>query len=130
VHAAASAFLSKKHPNLLPHLPKSLGFSLGIDYRDNTFNLSNKADPSLMFKPGMVFNLAVGFQDVEIPAAERSKAKGSVKVKLKCILHMHVYVCVSYQYFLSLLLQFFTYKYHQQFFFHFFSLSLSLNLTK
>lgn len=80
MHAAATAFLTKKHAGLLSKLPKSLGFSLGIDFRDNLYNLSSKVDPSLVFKPGMVFNLAVGFQDVDIPSSERNQAKGSVKV--------------------------------------------------
>jgi nucleosome binding factor SPN SPT16 subunit len=79
VHAAATAFLEKKSKSLLKNLPKSLGFSLGLDFKDSTFNLSAKVDPSLIFEPGMIFNLAVGFQDVDVPLAEREKAKGSVK---------------------------------------------------
>jgi len=79
VHSAASSFLEKKNKVLLKSLPKSLGFSLGLDFKDSNYNLSSKVDPSLTFKPGMVFNLAIGFQDVDIPQVERNKAKGSVK---------------------------------------------------
>jgi nucleosome binding factor SPN SPT16 subunit len=80
VFARAKDFLEKKHRDLVPHLPKSLGFSLGLDFKDSVYTLAAKTDPSLRFKPNMVFNLAVGFQDVALTESERAKAKGSVKV--------------------------------------------------
>ena len=79
VHARATSYLEKKNRALLPHLPKSLGFSLGLDFKDSVFALSGRADPGLRFRAGMVFNLAVGFQDVELSPGERAKAKGSIK---------------------------------------------------
>jgi len=81
VFARAKDFLEKTNRQLVPHLPKSLGFSLGLDFKDSVFTLTAKTDPALTFKPKMVLNLAVGFQDVELTAAERAKAKGSIKVR-------------------------------------------------
>jgi len=78
VHDTAKAFLAQRFPHLSPHLPKSLGFSLGLDFKDSVFVLTGKVDPSLRFKANMVFNLAVGFQDVALSEQERSKAKGSI----------------------------------------------------
>jgi nucleosome binding factor SPN SPT16 subunit len=82
VYARAHKFLESKHRHLLPHLPKSLGFSLGLDFKDPLYAFTAKTDGSLKFKANMVFNLAVGFQDVELTAAERAKAKGAIKVRL------------------------------------------------
>jgi nucleosome binding factor SPN SPT16 subunit len=89
VYARATKFLENKHPHLLPHLPKSLGFSLGLDFKDSNFVLTSKVDGSLRFKPNMVFSLAVGFADVELSAADRAKAKGAVKVSIRIFLWLH-----------------------------------------
>ena len=79
VYARAKVFLNQKYPSLLPHLPKSLGFSLGLEFKDTTYVFTDKTDPTLKFKANMVFSLAVGFQDVALTEAERAKAKGSIK---------------------------------------------------
>ena len=36
---SARKWLAKKHPALAPHLPKSLGFSLGLDFKDSAYPL-------------------------------------------------------------------------------------------
>ena len=79
VYSRAKTFLKQKYPNLLPHLPKSLGFSVGLEFKDTTYTFTEKTDPNLKFKANMVFNLSVGFQDVVLTEAERAKAKGSIK---------------------------------------------------
>ena len=79
VYARAKHFLNSKHQHLLPHLPKSLGFSVGLEFKDTTYTFTEKTDKSLTFKANMVFNLSVGFQDVQLTDAERAKAKGSIK---------------------------------------------------
>lgn len=79
VYEKARAFLDSRHRHLLPHLPKSLGFSLGLDFKDSVYTLTSKTDAALKFKPNMVFCLSVGFDNVELTAADRSRAKGSVK---------------------------------------------------
>lgn len=42
VHEKATSFLNKRYPHLVAHLPKSLGFSLGLDFKDATFVLTAK----------------------------------------------------------------------------------------
>jgi len=64
VHAAAAAALRARPggEELLPHLSKSLGFSTGLEYRDNAIALSPKCDVPL--QAGMVLALSSGLADV------------------------------------------------------------------
>lgn len=75
---AAKAFLKKRDPELLNHLPKSLGFAVGLEFRDSSMLLNgvnvNK------FAPGMVFNLTVGLHNV--PLSEEDK-KGAPEAMQK-----------------------------------------------
>lgn len=66
VHKVAIEFLSSniKYNYLINHLPKNLGFSIGLDFRENTLLLTNKN--SIVFKNGMVFCLSLGFQNLEL----------------------------------------------------------------
>lgn len=65
VHKAAVSFLQKAgRDDLVEKLPKNLGFAQGLEFRDSSLLLSPKNTVS--FKQGMVFCLAVGFQDVEL----------------------------------------------------------------
>lgn len=60
VYAAAVDYLisSGKEP-LVAHLPKNLGFAIGLDFRDPHLIISAK-NPAII-RPGMVFNLSIGF---------------------------------------------------------------------
>ena len=73
----AKNFLTRKDPSLVPYLSKSLGFSIGLEFRDSSMllNQSNTAT----FAPGMVFALSVGFQ--EIPLTEEDKAGAADNIK-------------------------------------------------
>jgi nucleosome binding factor SPN SPT16 subunit len=72
VFEGAKAFLRKRDPELLNHLPKSLGFALGLEFRDSAMLLNGVNTNK--FVPGMVFNLSVGLHN--IPLSEEDK-KGS-----------------------------------------------------
>jgi nucleosome binding factor SPN SPT16 subunit len=62
--AAVSCLQKNGHDDLIQKLPKNLGFAQGLEFRDSTLTLSAKN--GVTFKPGMVFCLAVGFQDLEL----------------------------------------------------------------
>eukprot|EP00616_Rhizochromulina_sp_CCMP1243_P017883 CAMPEP_0118980332 /NCGR_PEP_ID=MMETSP1173-20130426/28059_1 /TAXON_ID=1034831 /ORGANISM="Rhizochromulina marina cf, Strain CCMP1243" /LENGTH=1081 /DNA_ID=CAMNT_0006930669 /DNA_START=32 /DNA_END=3277 /DNA_ORIENTATION=+ len=79
VHIRAKEFLAKKHPALAKHLPRSLGFSLGIEFKDSVYSFTAKTDPQLRFRKDMVFSLSVGFQDVPLSAGDRKSTKGPLK---------------------------------------------------
>jgi nucleosome binding factor SPN SPT16 subunit len=72
VYKAAVRFLQSRpgFEYLVDHLPKNLGFATGLDFREGTLLLSPKN--SVSFKPGMVFCLSVGFQNVELTEADRA----------------------------------------------------------
>ena len=73
----AHAFLQKQAPELVGCLPKTLGFSVGLDYREAALVLNAKN--TLLFEPGMVFNLSVGLQKVPLSDADKKDALGTVK---------------------------------------------------
>jgi len=69
--AAVSTIKEKKgYEYLVDHLPKTLGFCIGLDFRENAMLLSAKNQ--VTFKKGMVFCLAVAFDKLELSKADRS----------------------------------------------------------
>ncbi len=66
--AAVSSLQKNGHEHLIPKLPKNLGFSQGLDFRDSTLTLSAKNN--VTFKKGMTFCLSIGFQDVELASSD------------------------------------------------------------
>jgi len=77
VYEGAKKFVEKKDAALLPFLTKTLGFSIGLEFRDGTLVLNDKN--STKFEEGMVFTLAVGFHNVPLSAEDKSKATGASK---------------------------------------------------
>jgi nucleosome binding factor SPN SPT16 subunit len=70
VYKAAVSFLQGNgREDLIAHLPKILGFSQGLDFRDSTLSLSSKN--GITFKKGMTFCLAVGFQNLELSSSDK-----------------------------------------------------------
>ncbi len=70
VYAAAAAALAAT-PNgaaLAQHLPKTLGFATGLEFRETALMLSPKCDAVLAL--GMVFNVTSGLADLVNAAAE------------------------------------------------------------
>lgn len=83
VYKAAVACIQQKggFDHLVSKLPKNLGFAMGLDFREPTLLLTGK-NP-IAFKPGMVFCLSVGFQDVELSEGERSNTPSNSAVSLR-----------------------------------------------
>ena len=83
VYKTATSYLQKNgHEDLVSKLPKNLGFAQGLDFRDSTLTLSNKN--GVTFKKGMVFCLAIGFQDLQLSSSDLSKTPDNSPVsKLK-----------------------------------------------
>ena len=69
VYLGAKAFLAKTDQALLSHLPKSLGFATGLEFRDSMHVLNEKNTQK--FVEGMVFNLAVAFHNIPLSPEER-----------------------------------------------------------
>lgn len=65
----AHRYLREKAPDLEDRLTKTLGFSLGLDYREASMVISAKNGTKL--KDGMAFNLSVGLQGVPLSPEER-----------------------------------------------------------
>jgi nucleosome binding factor SPN SPT16 subunit len=62
VYEAAQAWLGENEPNLVQHLPKTLGFGTGIEYRDSLLVISAKNET--VIKKDMTINLILGFQNL------------------------------------------------------------------
>lgn len=74
---AAKNFLKERDPSLLSYLPKTLGFGIGIEFRDSSLVLN--ATNNTKFTAGMLFNLAVGFHNIPLSAEEKAQAPESVQ---------------------------------------------------
>ena len=66
-------FTESKRPELKNHLPNNIGFGMGLEFRESDYVINAKNTREL--KQGMVFNLAVGLQEVDNPEATSSKGK-------------------------------------------------------
>lgn len=78
VYVAAKTFLSKKDPQLLAYLPKSLGFVTGLEFRDSIFVLNDKN--TLKFEENMVFNLSVGLHNIPLSEEDKNGCLPNLKV--------------------------------------------------
>ncbi|KAL3515893.1 hypothetical protein ACH5RR_022795 [Cinchona calisaya] len=63
VYQAAVAVVQKDAPELLPNLTKSAGTGIGVEFRESGLTLNAKIDQLL--KAGMVFNVSLGFQNLQ-----------------------------------------------------------------
>jgi nucleosome binding factor SPN SPT16 subunit len=89
----AKAFLRKRDPELLNHLPKSLGFAVGLEFRDSSMLLNGVNTNK--FAPGMVFNLSVGLHNVPLSEEDKKGATDAVlKLQMFSVLLADV-VCVQ-----------------------------------
>jgi nucleosome binding factor SPN SPT16 subunit len=62
-----------KAPHLETHLTKNCGFATGLEFRESAFQLSAKSEQ--VFRAGMVFNLALGLENLEDKDATDSRGK-------------------------------------------------------
>jgi nucleosome binding factor SPN SPT16 subunit len=77
VFEVAKKFLQKRDPELLIYLPKSLGFAVGLEFRDSAMVLN--ATNATKFAPGMVFNLSVGLHQIPLSEEDRKGATEAVQ---------------------------------------------------
>jgi nucleosome binding factor SPN SPT16 subunit len=65
--------VEKEHPDLVDRLTKNFGFSMGIEFRDNTISIAHGC--SAIAKKGMVFNVNIGLTGLINKEAQNSKGK-------------------------------------------------------
>ncbi|OCB84155.1 FACT complex subunit SPT16 [Sanghuangporus baumii] len=63
VYMHAISYIREKRPELEKHFVKNAGFSMGMEFRDSHYLLSPKCSRPL--KTNMVFNLALGYTDLD-----------------------------------------------------------------
>jgi len=63
VYHAALSVVERDAPELVPNLTKSAGTGIGLEFRESGLSLNAKNDRVL--KPGMVFNVTLGFQNMQ-----------------------------------------------------------------
>ncbi|PRQ48490.1 putative peptidase M24, FACT complex subunit Spt16p/Cdc68p, creatinase/Aminopeptidase P/Spt16 [Rosa chinensis] len=62
-YQAAISVVEKEGPELAANLTKTAGTGIGLEFRESGLNLNAKNDR--IFKPGMVFNVSLGFQNLQ-----------------------------------------------------------------
>ncbi|KAH7542906.1 FACT complex subunit SPT16 [Ziziphus jujuba] len=62
-YQAALSVVEKDAPELVPNLTKSAGTGIGLEFRESGLNLNAKNDR--VVKAGMVFNVSLGFQNLQ-----------------------------------------------------------------
>nr|CAN64799.1 hypothetical protein VITISV_017318 [Vitis vinifera] len=75
-YQAALAVVEKDAPELVTNLTKSAGTGIGLEFRESGLNLNAKNDRVL--KPGMVFNVSLGFQNLQTDTNNPKTQKFSV----------------------------------------------------
>lgn len=73
VYEAAVEAAKADDASLVDKMTKSVGFAMGIEFRESTLLISAKSDCRV--EKGMVFNINVGFSDLENPDAKDSESK-------------------------------------------------------
>ena len=73
----AKSFVAERDSSLSVCLPKTLGFCIGLEFRDGSLTLNDKNTTT--FKQGMVLALSVGFHNVPLSAEDKENASVQVK---------------------------------------------------
>lgn len=78
--AAVEQFRKEDREDLIKCLPKNIGFSIGVDFRDP--NLLLNAKSTVTIREGMVFNLSIGLNKIELgkTAKANCNAKSAVSI--------------------------------------------------
>ncbi|KAL5993697.1 FACT complex subunit spt16 [Asimina triloba] len=63
VYQAALSVVERDAPELVSHLTKSAGTGIGLEFRESGLNLNVRNERIL--KPGMIFNVSLGFQNLQ-----------------------------------------------------------------
>ena len=95
VYAAVVKYLRDDgKENLVSSLPRSLGFSVGLDFRDGNLLLNSKS--TVPFKAGMVFNLAVSFSGLALSETAKASVNDESAVSdLDCYEFMHKIIVIA-----------------------------------
>lgn len=75
-YIAALAVIEKDAPELVVNFTKSVGTGIGLEFRESGLSLNGKN--GRIIKPGMVFNVSLGFQNVQMETKNPKTAKFSV----------------------------------------------------
>ncbi|CAK9185979.1 unnamed protein product [Ilex paraguariensis] len=75
-YQAALAIVEKDAPELAANLTKSAGTGIGLEFRESGLGLNGKNDRSL--KAGMVFNVSLGFQNLQTETKNTKTQKFSI----------------------------------------------------
>ena len=78
-NAAVKKLEDEGRQDLLKCLPKNLGFSIGLDFRDGALLLSSKNNTK--FRAGMTFNLSIGFSGIMLSKRDKSDSKTDSMVR-------------------------------------------------
>ncbi|KAI9316735.1 FACT complex subunit-domain-containing protein [Dichotomocladium elegans] len=73
VYKQALEYIVAKRPDLEKHFTKTVGFGMGIEFREASYVLNAKNVREL--KNGMVLNLSIGFADLENPKPTDKRSK-------------------------------------------------------
>ncbi|KAF5287110.1 hypothetical protein FQR65_LT12333 [Abscondita terminalis] len=73
VYQAGYSLVKKEKPNLIDNLTKSFGFAMGIEFRESSLMIGPKT--SALAKKGMIFNLNLGFNNLENKDASDKEGK-------------------------------------------------------
>ncbi|XP_068662318.1 FACT complex subunit SPT16 [Aristolochia californica] len=76
VYQAALSVVEKEAPELTSHLTKSAGTGIGLEFRESGLSLNARNDRVL--KPGMVFNVSLGFQNLQAETKNSKTEKFSL----------------------------------------------------
>ncbi|KZV47398.1 hypothetical protein F511_07812 [Dorcoceras hygrometricum] len=73
VYLAALSVVEQEAPQMVPSLTKSAGTGIGLEFRESGLNLNSKNDRIL--KTGMVFNVSLGFQNLQMEIEKGMETK-------------------------------------------------------
>ncbi|CAI9770205.1 unnamed protein product [Fraxinus pennsylvanica] len=76
VYQAVLAVVERDAPELLPNLTKSAGTGIGLEFRESGLSLNAKNDRVL--KAGMIFNVSIGFQNLQTGTSNPKSQKFSL----------------------------------------------------
>ncbi|XP_051146785.1 FACT complex subunit SPT16-like [Andrographis paniculata] len=75
-YLAAVSVVEEEAPELAPYLTKSAGTGIGLEFRESGLSLNGKNDRIL--KPGMIFNVSLGFQNLQTETKNPKTQKFSI----------------------------------------------------
>ncbi|KAK6982924.1 FACT complex subunit SPT16-like isoform X1 [Biomphalaria glabrata] len=76
VYDAGLALVKKEHPELEDKMIKSFGFAMGIEFREASLLIAPKTRAPA--KKGMVFNVNIGFADLDTKSGDKKEKKAAL----------------------------------------------------